>query len=270
MVCRVVRAKLFQYLDEELAPAEHTALEHHVASCLECRRLLDLERTFRNTHIIPLQVKAVPEEVRTHIVRFLNALPSRPSPSWERRIFRRSLVAGIATIFLGGLLWFGRQQLWTGVTAPLIQLAEAAVEQHQKLARAVLPYDIAQVSPRVAEEWFRHRLDFNLSLPELPDETIVFRGGRISHIQNFEAAALHYQVKGKDVSLFVMPLEGYQRLGLADAPKFKIMPHKGYDVIVWASRGLTYSLVSEIGGRACLVCHTVGEELDPLTQAKGH
>ncbi len=270
MVCRVVRAKLFQYCDEELAPAERAALDRHVTSCSECRRLLDLERTFRNTHIMPLQVEAVPEEVRTQIVRFLNTLSSQPSLSWGRRAFRRSLVAGIATIFLGGLLSFALQRLWTGATGPLIQLAEAAVEQHQKLARAALPYDIAQVSPRVAEEWFRHRLDFNLSIPELHDDTIVFRGGRISHLQNFEAAALHYQVQGKDVSLFVMPFEGYKWLGLADAPKFNIMPHKGYDVIVWTSRGLTYSLVSEIGGRACLVCHTVVEELHPLTQAKGH
>jgi anti-sigma factor (TIGR02949 family) len=265
----MVRAKLFQYLDEELSQTGRRALERHVVACLECRRLLDLERTFRETYTVPLRVEAVPEEVRARVVQWLDGLPGRPSAPRERRVFRRSLAAAIAIIFLGGLLWFGLQQLWNGATAPLLQLAEAAVEQHQKLARAVLPYDIAQVSPKVAEDWFRRRLDFGLSIPEPPDEHIIFQGGRISHLQNLEAAALHYQVEGKDVSLFVMPLEGYKQLGLADSPKFKIVSHKGYDVIVWTSRGLAYSLVSEIGGRACLVCHSGEERLDPLTQAKG-
>jgi anti-sigma factor (TIGR02949 family) len=197
MVCRAVRAKLFRYLDEELAPAERTALERHVTACSECRCLLDLERTFRHTHIVPLQVEAAPEEVRAQVVRFLNALPGRPSTSWERRVFRCSLAAGIAIIFLGGLLWFGLQQLWTGMTSPLIQLAEAAVEQHQKLARAVLPYDITQVSPKVAEEWFRHRLDFSLSIPELGDENIVFRGeeSRICKISKQQPCIIRWRAR---------------------------------------------------------------------------
>jgi anti-sigma factor (TIGR02949 family) len=270
MVCRVVRAKLFQYIDGELSQAGRTALECHVAACVECRRLLDLERTFRETYMAPLQVEAVPEEVRARVVQWLDVLPGQPLAHRERQLFRRPLAAGIAIIFLGSLSWFGLRQLWSRAMAPLVQLAEAAVEQHQKLARAVLPYDIAQVPPKVAEDWFRRRLDFGLSIPELPDEHITLQGGRISHLQNFEAAALHYQVEGKDVSLFVMPLEGYKQLGLADSPKFKIVSHKGYDVIVWTSRGLGYSLVSEIGGRSCLVCHSAEERLDPLTQAKGH
>jgi hypothetical protein len=107
-----------------------------------------------------------------------------------------------------------------------------------------------------------------VSIPELPDENISFQGGRSSHLQNLEAAALHYQVEGKDVSLFIIALEGYRQLGLAESPKFKIVTHKGYDVIVWTSHGLAYSLVSEIGGRSCLVCHSPEERLDPFTQAK--
>jgi len=60
----------------------------------------------------------------------------------------------------------------------LVALAEAAVDQHQRLTRDQLPSDIRGVSPKNAEEWFRKRLSFNISLPELPSERLKFRGGR--------------------------------------------------------------------------------------------
>jgi hypothetical protein len=62
------------------------------------------------------------------------------------------------------------------------------------------------------------------------DERHAFRGGRISHLHDIEAAALGYQVEGSDVSLFIVPGEAYRPLGL-----------------------------TEIGGRACLVCHSADE-----------
>jgi len=39
---------------------------------------------------------------------------------------------------------------------------------------------------------------------------------------------------------------------------------------VWASHGAAYSLVSEIGGRACLVCHSREEKLDLPTGSRVH
>jgi hypothetical protein len=49
-----------------------------------------------------------------------------------------------------------------------------------------------------------------------------------------------------------------------------MVTHQGYDVIAWASHGAAYSLVSEIGGRSCLVCHTPEEKLDLMTGPSGH
>jgi anti-sigma factor RsiW len=135
------------------------------------------------------------------------------------------------------------------------------VDQHQKLSRDVLPPDIQGVTPKGAEEWFRKRLAFNISLPELPANHLTFRGGRISHLHGVEAAALAYQVEGSDVSLFIVPGEAYRRLGITEPPRFKLITRRGYDVIVWQSheKGIGYALVSEIGGRACLVCHSADE-----------
>lgn len=272
MVCNVVRSKIFQYLDGELPDEQRSTLESHLASCPDCRRLVDLEWAFRETYVDSLRPDPAPARVRDQVRRVLDALPDhqRGKLGW-RHPSRVSLLAGaVALVLLGGIFGVSLQRLWNGANPSLIRLAEASVEQHQKLARGMLPHDIKQVTPKAAEQWFKRRLDFNVSLPELTREDLTFLGGRISHLRDFEVAALHYQVEGKDVSLFVIPLEKYRQLGLGESPKFKMITHQGYDVIVWASHGAAYSLVSEIGGRSCLVCHSPDEKLDLSTGSRAH
>ena len=74
-------------------------------------------------------------------------------------------------------------------------------------------------------------------------------------------AALEYQIDQNNVSLFVIPPEAYARLGLSEKPKFKELKHRGYDVIIWRQHGTGYALVSEIGNRSCLVCHSPHDNL---------
>jgi len=272
MVCKVVHSKLFQYLDGELPQEQRSALEGHIASCPDCQRLVDLERTFRETYIEPLQPEPAPVRVRDQVSRLVDSLTSDQWPAERRRRpFRPSLLGGaVALVLLGGILGVSLQRLWNAANPSLLRLAEASVEQHQKLSRGILPHDIKQMSLKEAEQWFGRRLEFNVSLPELQREGLTFVGGRISHLRDLEVAALHYQLEGKDVSLFIIPLERYRQLGLGDSPKFKMVTHQGYDVIAWASHGAAYSLVSEIGGRSCLVCHTPEEKIDLATRPSGH
>jgi anti-sigma factor RsiW len=161
-------------------------------------------------------------------------------------------------------------QSYLATRTTLADLADAAVEQHQKLVRDLLPPDIKDVSPRAAEEWFRKRLAFNVSLPDLKTERLQFLGGRISHLRDVEVAALEYQVDANNVSLFIIPEEAYRRLRLNDKPRFKVVSHRGYDVVIWRSQGAGYTLVSEIGDRACLVCHAPDEKLEPLPRPSAH
>lgn len=277
MVCSDARSRVFQYLDQEPPEEQWSALESHLTTCRDCRRLVDGERRFRELYMAPLRPDPAPQHVRDQIARLLHALPDRPAAAprspWT---LRRRLVAALALFALGTLLgaglggFFRGERPWHRGNAPLMRLADASVEQHQKLARGILPPDIQHVAPKAAEQWFKARLNFNVSLPELRGEDLTLLGGRVSHLRDLEVAALHYQVEGKDVSLFIMPLDKYTSLGLSESPKFKLVTRQGYDVIVWASHGAAYSLVSEIGGRSCLVCHSREEKLDLPTDSRVH
>lgn len=268
MVCKDVRARIFEYLDAELPAREREVVECHLAQCPECRAVVDTEVEFRERYIAPLRPPPVPERVRERVARLLETLPAAPP---RARWLPRSLfpprafavaVAALLLVALGGLIGVVLERGLTERRPTLLGLAEASVAQHQKLTRGVVPHDITGVSPKDAEQWFRRRLDFNVSLPEqLPGDRLTMVGGRISHLGELEVAALHYRMDEHDISLFVIPLERFRQLRLGETPKFKMLTHNGYDVIVWASHGSGYALVSEIGGRSCLVCHSPDENL---------
>ncbi len=279
MVCKLARSKLFEYLDGELPEEQGSNLESHLVACADCRRLVELERSFRERYVEPLRPEPVPQRVRDQVAGLLDALPDdQPAARRFPTSLSWSLVAGLVLFVLGGLLGAslggllgsGGERLWSRGNAPLMRLADASVAQHQKLARGILPHDIEHVAPKAAEQWFKGRLNFNVSLPELTGEDLTLLGGRVSNLRDLEVAALHYQVEGKDVSLFIIPFEQYKSLGLRESPKFKMVTRQGYDVIVWASHGAAYSLVSEIGGRSCLVCHSREEKLDLPADSRVH
>jgi len=272
VTCNIVGTQLFQYLDGELAPDPRRALEDHLGACPDCQHRLELEQAFREICVAPLRPDPVPAPVRERAERLLAGLSGFPVPSWRSHLGRRALVtAAVATVLLAAALtaltlpWLERT-----ASGSLLRLADASVEQHQKLARGVLPFDIARVSPREAEQWFGNKLDFNVRLPELKDENLIFLGGRISHLREFEVAALEYRVDQKNVTLFIMPAEQYEKLGLRAEPKFKLVNRQGYDVIVWSAHGAAYALVSEIGGRSCTVCHSSEERLDVTLKPEVH
>jgi anti-sigma factor RsiW len=270
VICKISRARLFQYLDGEVPQSELGAIEDHLLSCSDCSRLVRAEKAFRSVYVHRLRPDPTPKEVRDRTARFLAALPAGgPRPRW-RRLPLGAAAAMVALAAAGAALGATVRTIWYGPRASIIDLADASVDQHQRLARGLLPFDIAMASPRETEAWFRGRLDFNVNIPDLKDQNLAFLGGRISHLRDVEVAALGYRVDGATVSLFIIPDEDYRRLGLSDTPKFKIVNRRGYDVIVWRSHGTGYALVSEIGGKACLVCHSADERLDLIPPASAH
>lgn len=271
MDCNTAKSKLFPYVDRELAPELRDQIEAHLEDCGVCRRLVDLEVAFREAYVERLRPDPAPERVRQQVATLLHELARAGRASRRQGRFRRAVLGvGAALLVVVGVSTGIAVRSHLGTRTMLAELADAAVDQHQKLVRDLLPPDIKDVSPKAAEEWFRKRLAFNVSLPDLETEHLHFLGGRISHLGQVEVAALEYQVDGNSVSLFIIPEEAYRRLRLGDKPRFKVVSHRGYDVVIWRSQGAGYTLVSEIGDRACLVCHAPDEKLEPLPRPSAH
>ncbi len=275
MVCKFAGSKIYQYIDAELPADIQGPFEEHLRSCHECRHRVELEVTFRQAYIASLIPEATPPEVRERISRFVTDLANevkthgyRKSPSLPRR---RIWSAALALVVLGGFIGVMIARFPGIVGDSWLRLADASVEQHRKLAQGLLPFDIKTASPKEAERWFKQRMDFNVSLPELKGDRMTLMGGRVSRLEDFDTAALEYRVDEHNVSLFIFPIDRYRRYFKNDnRARFKIASRQGYDVIIWSGHGSAYSLVSGIGGRSCLVCHSPEEKLDPLLQASPH
>jgi anti-sigma factor (TIGR02949 family) len=272
VACRAVQPRLFEYLDGEVPADQRPAVEAHLGTCPDCRHLVELERAFHEIYVTPLRPDPAPPATRERMARRLADLAVPPTPWWQRLRRRRAGATAVAAALVAVAVLTALVVAWTRreASAAFLWLADASVEQHQKLARGLLPFDIARVSPKEAEQWFGTKLDFNVRLPELKDENLTFLGGRISHLRDIEVAALEYRVDQKNVTLFIMPSESYQRLGLQAEPKFKMVNRQGYDVIVWTAHGAAYALVSEIGERSCTVCHSAEEKLDVTLKSEVH
>jgi|GEM_PF-633767 len=264
MDCDTAKSQVFPYVDGELPAEPRSAMEAHLAGCQTCRLVVEHESLFRETYVTRLRPDPAPPALREKVARLLAGLagPAVPAPAARRRAlpWRHALVAVL--LLAVGLVAGMKLAVVRERGDMLTRLADASVDQHQKLVRGLLPPDIVGVSPKTAEEWLRKRLDFNVTVPELTGRDVTLLGARISHLDSVEVAALEYQLDRKHVSLFVIPEEAYKRLGLNEKPKFKTLRHRGYDVIVWRHHGTGYTLVSEIGGRSCLVCHSPDDRVD--------
>jgi anti-sigma factor (TIGR02949 family) len=270
--CNFAKTRIFPYVDRELDGPVTADLETHLAACEPCSRLVDLELRFQAVYLRRLRPQPAPPEVRERSQALLADLAAGRQP--RRRLAGWRLALAVAAVLLVALGAASALLVESVVRSrgAFVALAEAAVEQHQRLTRDLLPPDIQGVSPKSAEEWFRKRLNFNISLPDLPSDRLKFRGGRIWHLDGVETAALGYQVDGSDVSLFIVPGEAYRKLALKEPPRFKLVTNRGYDVILWQSQvnDVGYALVSEIGGRACVVCHSPEEIQESAANLSAH
>jgi anti-sigma factor RsiW len=262
MGCETAKSLIFPYVDDELAPELRAELEAHLGRCASCRQLVAHERAFREAYVARLRPDPAPAHLRETVDRLLDGLHRQRTGVRQRRraLALRAVAAGV--LLLGGAaLGMALDPVFTRRDV-LAELTEASVVQHQKLASGLLPHDVVAASPGEAAAWLRARVDFNVELPELKTPNLTLLGGRVSHLANVPVAALEYRLDDKNVSLFVIPGDAYGRLGLSEKPKFKVRRHRGYDVIIWRQHGTGYTLVSEVGGRSCLVCHSPDEKIE--------
>jgi anti-sigma factor RsiW len=264
MDCETVRASAFAYIDGELDAVATLQLEAHLSRCVECRRLVDLELACQEPYVDRLRPSPVPPQVRRRTEKFLDDLVRRRRAGRSARRPRLALCWIAAVLVLGIGIWTGTRILITRLLEPgraLQALAEAAVEQHRKLVSGALAVDVREVAPGRTQAWLAKRVTFNVELPAPPTGDRQLLGGRLARLLDTEVAEVEYSVDGAPVSLFVLPKQALRPLRLSGRREFKTVVYQGYDVIVWRSRGVGYALVSEIGERACLVCHVPDELL---------
>jgi anti-sigma factor (TIGR02949 family) len=250
------------YLDGEFDAPERSLFEAHVQGCKACRGGLESITALKS--LLRARVgtgPAAPEGLRDRIrSRLVEA---------ERQERNRFVPAGAWSLQgLQGLEW--RRWFWPLLagaagagalslvyTVAVPQRAERwvvgdAAEMH---ARA-LPLEIATPQLDKLMPLFQHHLGFQVNPPAFAGSHVALAGGRLWHLGARDAAYLRYDdpSHGGRMSLFIVDdpgltwrMSGAARMIPGTQREVWVSQAHGSNVVVWRSRDVVYSLVSDLG-----------------------
>ena len=193
--------QLYRYIDGELDPQEVGEFESFLQANPLAQVQLENEQKFDNVIRRHMIKEEAPYELRERII---NQLQKRSFFDKIREAaWFKPLASGLATslaavVFLAILLHHPQE-----FTA-FAQGVETHIDQLQGAYTCeILTEDIDE-----AMAWFTGKLDFALAKPHISPEVATLVGARIIQINGEKAAYFMYEANGKQISAFVMDMEG--------------------------------------------------------------
>lgn len=239
MTCSDLESLIQPYLDGEFEGADRFELERHLGACERCAREVRQQAALQEALRARLRAAAgreAPPSLRAKVSAGLRAE--------RRRHLHRGLaryVAAAAVLALAVGAW--------ALIRPSLSRDRLAAEAALRHARG-LPYEIEQVTPERAEQWFQGKLDHKVAVPRLHNATVA--GARLSHLQDRPAAYISYKVPcpsgsgaQKKMGLFVVD-DSRDSVAAAEFPQIEVANRHGYNVAMWKQGEVVYELVSDL------------------------
>jgi anti-sigma factor RsiW len=244
MDCREAERLADLDVDGEVQPSERGPLLAHLDACAPCRRRASGRAWFT------AGLKAKLSEARSDTeapVGLKSRIQGRLREEDQRRGFPwgRALPA---TMVVGALAIVS----WAWPTERAFD-PEEAVARH---SRNLPPEVLARSREAEVHRLFEKNLAYRVKLPRLPgrDADVRLVGGRLSSIDNRDAALVTYDARGARISLFAYPKPdhlakpaSFEEVEVLGRPLL-VGRHRGYNVVAWEEDDLLYSLVSDVDG----------------------
>ena len=283
--CEHFRTQFSFFLDGELEDRERSDLEAHLEACTECSAVHEAERDFR-LHIRKLgPLYEAPENLRTRVAELVanEGTTSAPSAGFRDQIARtlgrpfnaverfaggrRLLTAALVLLAAALFLYVNSSRRFSSLSQQSA-FAKLAEESHERRIRGQLPLEISSGSPKEISDWFAGKVSFSFQLPNYQESSgqerlYELEGARLVALENDYAACVAYRMRQRPITLVVTSNEiampsGGEEISFKGL-NFHYHSIRGFKVITWADRGLTYALVSDFeerGQQSCIVCHT--------------
>jgi len=233
MTCKEIRAKLDQFLSEEVPAAGRREIETHLAGCEACRSGAAALR----------QSKQI---IRSAGKRFST------SPPFRRRLkaqyasdrARRWLPRSAAALAACGVLGVGTF-LATDYRGALArrQIFGEITDQHAAILATGSVLDVASARDHEVESWFQEKVPFPLHIPELKDTPFRLAGGRLAFLDQRPGAQLIFAVQGRRVSAFIF--QSNARLRRVCHDHDLVARHASFNVEICGHRQLRYLIVGD-------------------------
>jgi mycothiol system anti-sigma-R factor len=236
MKCDEVIRAIPWLLDDELEPTQTLELESHLAGCAACRGVYEHEGRLRLVLRGAGNGVHAPPALRHRIRDLLDAEDRRASS------FRQLVPAFAAVAILAAFIWRG--------AGPGLGWAPEVEEAAARHAR-ILPMDVVAADVGQVQSFFNDKLPFAVHVPRVTATPVAMLGGRVTQLNNRDAAYLRYDVPRGRLSVFVYE---DSRPEMNEGAVYYVIGHqrvqlqrvRGFTVARWRQSGLVYSLVTDL------------------------
>jgi anti-sigma factor RsiW len=233
--CRRTADRLTLYVDGELPPPEHGAVEAHLAACPDCRRHAGAEagaRTVLRAREAALRGTPLPPGLRTRCEAMARRRPAHGGVPWPRRAVSVALVTLV-------LLFAGTISLSLATSRSTTVLAAQLTADHLKCFGVFVPADAPGAEASVVARMLLDRYGYDVPVPPSSAEAgLELVGARRCLYAEGYMPHLLYRVGGQDVSLFVLDSETRTEATLISL---------GHRSNVWSIGANTFVLVAPAG-----------------------
>jgi anti-sigma factor RsiW len=245
--CEATRERLLDSLRGKLSEERQAKMDEHLATCAECRRLLDRERALDRL-LQQRPTYALPDSLRE---RLAAQVAPHPTPATPRRTGkpRAVLVAGRAAIGACAVALLALLVARSWFTSDPTLITEA-INDHLRVVYAEHPVEIESGGIHQVKPWFTGRLDFAPPITFSGDEEFPLSGGAVGLFIDRKAATFIFKHRLHTISLFVFrneslkfPLRADTQVATEPATS---ATSRGFNVLLWRAGDLGYALVSDV------------------------
>jgi anti-sigma factor RsiW len=225
------------YLDDELDPVQHAAVERHVAECQNCSdhyaRLLQQKADIKTAAPYFSAPPGLLQSVRSGLRREASPTPRRsgylPLSAW------RSIAIAASVLLVFSVSWNVSR---IGPRTAEANLAESVLNDHIRSLIGTHLVDVPSSDRHTVKPWFAGKLDFSPDVRDLAAQGFPLVGGRVEYLAGRRVAALVYQRRQHVINVFIWPATSSS--GQMDISK------DGYNLLQWTHDGMTFWAVSDV------------------------
>jgi anti-sigma factor (TIGR02949 family) len=256
MRCEDVQNALEFYLDGELEDRDAAEFGAHLDACEACAGRVDHELKLKDCLRSMSCSETMPEGL---MLKVCGAIEDESAGSRDQgSAWSRTAVAAMAVFGLGGVLFVLSTQLppaapgaATADASSLLEPVEAPalVGESIRWHTRPLPVEVAGPDSQAVGSWFRDKVDFPVVPPEFSRRAHLL-GGRLSNVEENEAALLVYDVDGTKLSVIMFDRNGSSipsahALDGRQVPLF-VDERSGMNVALHEQDGVTYTFTTDM------------------------
>lgn len=208
--------------------------ERHMKECQGCKEFIKGEKNFSLMLRNAIKKDAVPGELINRIFS-----KERQQKRYLKPLYKwLAIAASILLIVVVSYIF----SIHTEEPEIIGQIVNDHIQFLPSTSRQII-----SSNPDEIMAWFKGKVDFSVNIPDLSAQ---LRGGRLCLLERKRLALLFYEYNGSPISLFITNEISMQKIKAGSGVMLKnrkvYSADRGYNVLLWQERGLTYFLVSEL------------------------